>query len=678
MDKTTVQDALTHLSALGFVEGDTVYMNCLKPSMKIEFVYPDIPLTSINKAESKELNIFFAPNKGGYLNKDIDECQVLFYEHDDLDKETSANLWRTIGLPEPTIQIDTGNKSVHTYYALTQPISSELFKEAQALLIKHLKSDIQIKNPARLMRLCGGIHPKSGVAATIYSHSGNLYSIEDLMPILQEYKAITPKAKVSTQVLVDDIEEAREALKAITDFTLVDSEYHWHRIGMSCKYISELLFDDWVQWSHGSPEKAAKTNFKERWDSWKGNGIKRATLFQYAKDCGWRSPSPKYQPNESGNFDHLDDEPPLQRSVFGSMVDKIYGAIGNKLSYNSFTCRLIYDGEEKQADYVSIQIQDTLNIDIPRRLFDSREVVKAVAQRNQFHPILDYLNSCKPKNGVSHLNVATKYLGATEAVEDEYFAAFLKAAVLRQINTATPTEYHFILVLLGATGCGKTSTFKLLFKTWFYDMKSFNGSEWKEGVAKSWLCFWDEMSPVLGNKKHAEINGFITQSQDFYHELYETKAKLRIRPFVIGGTTTETEFLSENPSLRRFNVVKMEALDRVSFERDVDAIWASAYADALANPTMQEVSTFADIEARNQEFIRGDDYDSIIERMVKVQLSRQGYVWVAQLIEEVLTSKISLPKDFGYTVECYLKRNQFRRDRTYNADKKRIRVWFPK
>jgi hypothetical protein len=474
MDKTTVQDALTHLSALGFVEGDTVYMNCLKPQFKIEFVFPDVPLTSINKAEELGRNIFFAPNKGGYTNDDIAECQTLFYEHDEIDKDTSANLWRSIGLPEPTIQIDTGNKSVHTYYVLSEPISPELFREAQTLLINHFNSDKTLKNPCRLMRLCGGIHPETGVASTFYSHSGIKYDIDDLMPILKTYKAPSPVAKPTAQTPIDDIEEARQALRAITRFEFIDEEYHWHRIGMSCKYISESLFDDWAAWSCASP-KSIGCNFRERWDSWKGQGIKRGTLFQYAKDSGWQSNNPKYQPNESGNFDHLDDEPPQQRSIFGAMVDKIYGAIGNKLSYNSFTCRLIYEGQERMADYVSIQIQDTLNIDIPRRLFDSREVVKAVAQRNQFHPILDYLNSCKPKDGVSHLNVATKYLGATEAVEDEYFAAFLKAAVLRQINTTTPTEYHFILVLLGATGCGKTSTFKLLFKTWYYDMKSFNG-----------------------------------------------------------------------------------------------------------------------------------------------------------------------------------------------------------
>lgn len=679
MDKTTVQDALTHLSALGFVEGDTVYMNCLTPSMKIEFVFPDVPLTSIRKAEELGRNIFFAPNKGGYENKDIPECQVLFYEHDDLDKDISANLWQTIGLPQPTIQIDTGNKSVHTYYVLSEPISPELFREAQTLLSTRLKSDKSLKNPARLMRLCGGIHPKTGELSTFYSHSGTTYTIDDLLPILQNYKALKVKSKATTQTPIDDVGEARQALKAITRFEFVDEEYHWHRIGMSCKYISESLFDDFVSWSYGSPDKASRTDFRYRWDSWKGQGIKRATLFKYAYECGWRSNNAKYQPDEAGGFDHLDDEPPQQRSIFGAMVDRIYAAIGNKLSYNSFTCRLIYEGEERQADYVSIQIQDTLNIDIPRRLFDSKEVVKAVAQRNQFHPILDYLNSCKPKDGVSHLNVATKYLGATEAVEDEYFAAFLKAAVLRQINTTTPTEYHFILVLLGATGCGKTSTFKLLFKTWFYDMKSFNGSEWKEGVAKSWLCFWDEMSPVLGNKKHAEINGFITQSQDFYHELYETKAKLRIRPFVIGGTTTECEFLSENPSLRRFNVVKMESLDRANFERDVDAIWASAYADAIANPVLQEVSTFAAIEKRNKEFVKPSDYNSIIARLVDQQYRTLGYVRPDEVVEAAVMAKIPIPKDFGNSVDNYLDlHDDYVRGRTYNADRKRIRAWIHK
>lgn len=698
MDKTTVQDALTHLSALGFVEGDTVLMNCLpidggkgKTSKKLSFVYPDVDYLGISQQEAKQLNIFYCPNRA-YKDKDVTQSYVLFYEHDDISKEESMSIWQRYGLPEPTIQVDTGGKSVHSYYVLSTPVDPKQWILVQTMLVNVLKADTKLVNPARLMRLAGGVHPKTGYVSTIAKHTGYTYTLDELAkPLEQHYQPIAPTTKTkpskvkATKPESELLDEVKSALMAINSSQYLDDEDGWHKVGMALKATSESLFDDWVRWSEQSP-KSAKCNFAYRWSQWQGEGYQGGytykSIFRWAYDCGWRSTNAKYLPSPSGTWEHLDptpETPPQQRSAFGAMVDRIYNAIGNKLSYNSFTCRLIYEGQERMADYVSIQIQDTLNIDIPRRLFDSKEVVKAVAQRNQFHPILDYLNSCKPKDGVSHLNVATKYLGATEAVEDEYFAAFLKAAVLRQINTTTPTEYHFILVLLGATGCGKTSTFKLLFKTWYYDMKSFNGSEWKEGVAKSWLCFWDEMSPVLGNKKHAEINGFITQSQDFYHELYETKAKLRIRPFVIGGTTTECEFLSENPSLRRFNVVKMKALDRVAFERDVDAIWASAYADALANPTMQEVSTFAAIEKRNKEFVRPSDYNSIIARLVDQQYRTMGYVRPDEVVEAAVMAKIPIPKDFGNSVDSYLDlHDDYVRARPYTAERKRIRAWIRK
>jgi len=679
MDKTTVREALTQLTALGFEYGDEVRLGLYaKPERKLsprkgKGTMPLLPLEAITKAEVQGRSIYFCVN-GDYKNEDVKECRVLFYEHDDIPKEESKRIWQSIGLPEPTLQVDTGGKSIHTYYLLDKPIDPILWRTLQQGFIHHLKSDDSLHNPGRVMRLAGSVHPDTGNVGTIVTNSGHSYPVEIFTNLL----AIPEPTKVSQVSLpLDDIEEARVALKAINTFEYIDSEYHWHRVGMACKYISESLFDDWVQWSMTSP-KSVNCDFRTRWDSWKGNGLRRATLFQYAKDCGWRSNSPKYQPSPTGSFDHLDEVQTSQRSAFGTMVDKVCNAVGNRLIYNSFTCKLMFDGEERPSDYVSAQIQDTLNIDIPRRMFDAREIIKAVAQRNQIHPILDYLKSCKPNPQVSHLNVATKYLGSSDPVEDEYFAAFLKAAVLRQIDSVNPTEYHFILVLLGATGCGKTSTFKLLFKTWYYTMCTLSGNDWKEGVAKTWLCFWDELSPILGNKKHAEINGFITQSQDFYHELYETKAKPRIRPFVIGGTTTETTFLLENPSLRRFNVIKMGNLDRESFEKDVDAIWASAYASVLSNPVLPEVSTFAEIEARNQEFIEPTGYDSIIEKLVNEQWDSEGYIWVAKLVEVSIQAKIPIPNGFVHSIESYLKQNGFEPRRTYNVNKRRIRAWFRK
>lgn len=681
MDKTTVQDALTHLSALGFIEGDTVYMNCLSPSLKIEFIYPDLPLTSIKKAESLGRNIFFAPNKGGYENKDIAECQVLFYEHDDLDKEVSANLWESIGLPQPTIQVDTGNKSVHTYYVLSEPISPELFREAQTLLSTHLKSDKSLKNPARLMRLCGGIHPKTGEVSTFYSHSGINYTIDDLLPILQSYKASRSKAKPTTQTPIDDIEEARQALRAITSFEFIDSEEHWHRIGMSCKYISESLFDDWVAWSWGSPDKASKTNFKERWDSWKGAGIKRATLFMYAKDCGYRSANPKYQPNSSGNFDHLDEVEVID-NPFNRAVKAVIEQYDKSIAYNTLTNRHEFEGKKKTVNEIISHIKMNTNILLPR--WDAPLIVDYVAKQNSYNPIIEYLKSCKTSSDVTYTNIASKYWNGTKQ-EDEYFSLFLRAAVLRQINEDKPVDFPFVLVMIGDSSCGKTATFELLFDGYYHYMTRFGTEDTNSALTKSWLCLWDEMIPVLDPRNRDMINTFITKKYFSYNVMYVSKDEQKPTPFVIGGTTTDYQFLSDSYSQRRWMVCKVPTGTKVNInqlQKDVDAIWASAYQSVLNNPSLGSfTSLIEETTKENKQYVSRSEYYSIIATAAKAYMNLTGYdfVHVSSLIEFMWEKKQGLPpKDFKNEVKSILydlgyrstkyKRVPFRDERVWRLD----------
>ena len=676
MDKTTVQDALTHLSALGFVEGDTVYMNCLTPSMKIEFVYPDLPLTSIRKAEDLGRNIFFAPNKGGYENKDIVECQALFYEHDDLDKEVSANLWRSIGLSQPTIQVDTGNKSIHTYYVLSEPISPELFREAQTLLSTHLKSDKSLKNPARLMRLCGGVHPKTGETATFYSHSGITYTIDDLLPILQNYKPVAPKTKLSTQTPIDDIEEARQALKGITRFEFIDEEYHWHRIGMSCKYISESLFDDWVQWSMASP-KSVGCNFRERWDSWKGQGIKRGTLFQYAKDSGWQSKNPKYQPNEQGNFDHLDESTSTRPTAFKLCVDAVSSALGNAIKYNTLADNYSLDGVEATVDEILSHVEYHHDINFPR--FKERRVIDTVAKRNKYNPVIEYFKSCKLNLNVSHCNFASKYWGGT-ATEDKYIELFLRAAVVRQTQT-DPVEFPFVLVLVGNSGCGKSATFKILFKEWIYNMSNFSATTQNNALSKKWLCFWDEMLPVLKPKNRDLVNEFIVKPYVTYDVMYVEKNRQKPVPFVIGGTTTDRQFLSDAYSQRRWMVCKIPNGTQVNLTQlslDVDAIWASAYQSTLINPSLGSFNELIkQTTSENKQYVSESDYYvTVVEAANKYMEDYQcDYVWVTELIHRIWGDKVR-PSEFSAEVKGILNLEGFVSGRCTKKPHRDKSVWF--
>ena len=102
--------------------------------------------------------VYFVINGGGHKNDDVTTGRALFIEHDDLDKDIQRDLWQQLELPQPTFQVDTGGKSIHSYWVFEQPIAIEQWCELQRDLLEYSDADRSIKNPARVMRLAGAWH----------------------------------------------------------------------------------------------------------------------------------------------------------------------------------------------------------------------------------------------------------------------------------------------------------------------------------------------------------------------------------------------------------------------------------------------------------------------------------------------------------------------------------------
>ena len=92
---------------------------------------------------------------GCVVDADITHCTSFFVEWDDRPMEWQVNAWRELGLPEPSLMVETGGKSVHAYWRLAEPIAPEIWKPIQKRLITHCGSDPKCSNPSRLMRMPG-------------------------------------------------------------------------------------------------------------------------------------------------------------------------------------------------------------------------------------------------------------------------------------------------------------------------------------------------------------------------------------------------------------------------------------------------------------------------------------------------------------------------------------------
>jgi hypothetical protein len=119
--------------------------------------------------------LYWLPN-GGPNDADVKACTYLFVEWDAQPMEWQVGAWQALGLPEPTVLLATGGKSIHAYWRLAEPIEASRWRPLIQRLIAYCKSDHTCKNPSRLMRLAGSsyIHKTDDLGPDGHSIGGTL------------------------------------------------------------------------------------------------------------------------------------------------------------------------------------------------------------------------------------------------------------------------------------------------------------------------------------------------------------------------------------------------------------------------------------------------------------------------------------------------------------------------
>lgn len=215
--------ALKHVSMLGYQDGDRVLLraidrNDLKPARNFEFVYPNIPTDQILGFEQEGYGIHIVIN-GANKKADVTQCRSVFYEHDSVNekgrdrlleyfpdavfeskpvkdgvepqwyvpKYVQSHLWYALNLPEPTMQVDTGGKSIHNYWAFLEPINPQLWVRLQQDILEFSDGDRQIAKLSQTMRLAGSRH-ESGNFSKLVGGTGNQYGFDELRAIVPKFE----------------------------------------------------------------------------------------------------------------------------------------------------------------------------------------------------------------------------------------------------------------------------------------------------------------------------------------------------------------------------------------------------------------------------------------------------------------------------------------------------------
>jgi hypothetical protein len=194
-----LEHTLKQLTALGYVDGSKVHLRAFYPEKgkdagrSADFIYPEVPVELIQRWQNEGRGVYFVVNQGGHTDDSIDSCLAVFYEHDDLDKESQLQLWQDLGLPQPTVQVDTGGKSIHSYWVFTEPTSVEQWRKLQVDLLEFADADRKLKNPSRVMRLAGCLHAQTGQYTRIVGGNGERHEFNKV-------RSIVPAAQIESRV----------------------------------------------------------------------------------------------------------------------------------------------------------------------------------------------------------------------------------------------------------------------------------------------------------------------------------------------------------------------------------------------------------------------------------------------------------------------------------------------
>lgn len=231
----------------------------------------------------------------------------------------------------------------------------------------------------------------------------------------------------------------------------------------------------------------------------------------------------------------------------------------------------------EDADFIMLQEwlqRNEINVRAKTTVIDA---VLAVAGRNQYHPLQDYLNALE-WDGVPRIDMwLTDYLSAAN---DRYTRTvarkFLVSAVARGLQAGCQVDT--MMVLEGQQGCGKSQSLQALAEPWVLeelsDMKSKDG---KLQLRGKWIVEVSELSAMKGSAVEI-VKAFISTRIDSIRDPYGRLIKDHPRQCVLVGTTNSDEYLRDETGNRRFLPVKCGTVHLDSLRHDRDQLWAEAVA----------------------------------------------------------------------------------------------------
>jgi predicted P-loop ATPase len=580
---------------------------------------------------------------GGHRDADIESVPALFVEWDDRPISWQETAWRELNLPQPTFQVLTGGKSVHTYWVLHRPMPAEAWRAVTRRLIAHCGSDREVANPSRVMRLPGSqyidaLGSPTGMVRIINASPELRYWPEDLTDAFPEEPPLSPAplpppppARVTTPPPAGFV-PLEELLPRSMRLTLAGGSHQGARNADAFRLACcALALADAAPAAGlsvaGSPQQLLST-FASRCsppldDREVAAVLKSAGATPRTPDLGW---PPTTTPPSAGAAGAAigrgegrkapptaEAPPPVEAAPQGEPI-KVNAAelltilrgqaVGRGLRFNTFTQQIEINGailEGAERYYLKLAqsgIKATKDL--------AYDCLVEIARENPYDPVREYLEFVENHVEPEYIGgIASSYLrqGTGEGSEgptlyDEMIRCTLIGAVRRVFQPGC--KHDSACVIYGPQESYKSTFWSVLGGPFFSDaMGDISSKDDVMVLHRAWIMEWSELDHITGKRQAAHIKSFLSRSTDVFRRPYERATGEHPRRGIIVGTTNRTDgLLRDDTGNRRFWIIPTTAtqanpIDVATLATERDALWSGAMAAYRAGEPSHLPSTLA-------------------------------------------------------------------------------------
>jgi predicted P-loop ATPase len=559
--------------------------------------------------QNLQQGVWMVINRGQDTDASINACVALFCEWDDRPKEWQLIAWQELGLPEPTIQVDSGNKSIHNYWVFEKPVDTDTWRDLQTRLLEFADADRTLKNPSRVMRLpgCWNFCKKTGERlgmATIVHKSDTLINPTDFDALLPDKAAVQRQVEVRNFKLPTDweprsLDEIKAALNRVPQRVSGNNNYAEYRNllwGLGCALAeagqpAELAID--LMEDH-SPSSTSGWNVAQVFNSG-GHSAQASWFWRITSLHGYslkRTP-PKAQPRMPSLPTGVDTGELTVDDILGPVEDdKLRNPRADRLRllmqvaynprFNDLTQCIEVHGQRMRSEDIKtlhLRMAEELHVNIAKdRAIDA---LLFAATQNRYHPVRDYLNSvatsCEPIDSDTWELIAHTVFGADDPNANMFLQRQLMGAIARVMEPGC--KFDTALVIHSKEqGIGKSEFWSIMGGEWFSDslgpLKTVKDDQMI--LHQAWIHEWGEIDRVIGKAASEQLKHFLTVKTDQFRPPYGSSVDAFPRQCVINGTTNRQDFINDHTGNRRFPcfTAQFVNLDWVRPRRD--AIWARA------------------------------------------------------------------------------------------------------